>query len=162
VSQLSQQSVTPIPALLDDNVPYLGIPVVLLKRGNDVLPTGTGVQNPVPVDPSVSDILRGIEYNPTVGSVDEVKVTQVREEVGLHDPKSHPARSNLTMPMPFIHARRNVLHVIGTVVLRDGKTQNMVLNPERVLNVRAALFHSFMRGPMNRCENAFTGQKRPQ
>ena len=70
------------------------------ERHDDVLPALFRVQDPIAVDPPMANVLRRVEDNPLVYTVDEIKITQVGKEIGLHDSQFHT--KNLANLVPSI------------------------------------------------------------
>jgi hypothetical protein len=56
---------------------------------NDVLKSFTRFQDPVPVYPAMPDVLNIIKQNKPVGCLYQLKVADVRIEIGLHDGYLH-------------------------------------------------------------------------
>jgi hypothetical protein len=53
------------------------------------LKAGTGFQDPVPVYPAMSYVLHIIKQNKPVGSMDQLKIANVRIKIRLHDGYLH-------------------------------------------------------------------------
>jgi len=82
---LGQDKRGPLWISADFHILYSRLSSMFLTRYNYVLPALLWMEDSIAINPTVPYVLYRVEDNPSVRNVDEIKVTQIREKVGLHN-----------------------------------------------------------------------------
>jgi len=94
VGELSKNLILPFRISLNLNVIDCSLSMCFLDWNRNVLPLLARMENPVPVHPTFPNILNRVKDDPFVRVIDEIKISKMRQEVGLHNPKFHGLFSN--------------------------------------------------------------------
>jgi hypothetical protein len=85
VLKLSKQFASPVLGISDGYFLDQSASIMRLQGYGNVLPAFCRLENPVPFDPTVSNELHIIKENEFVCILNEAVISQIWEEIGLHD-----------------------------------------------------------------------------